>query len=107
VELLLDNNVKIDAKDKYGLIALQWAAFEVHQDIERLLISNGAQEPRDFYGFHAMFGAITAKAVGRCGGVDLQASFVENNGQIVVVWFHYGRQGDYRSLVQCCISTKA
>jgi hypothetical protein len=60
-------------RTKYGLIALQWAAFEVHQDIERLLISNGAQEPKDFYGFHAMFGAITAKAVGRCEGVDLQA----------------------------------
>jgi uncharacterized protein len=55
VEILLENDADMDAEDKDGRTALQWAVFEGRGDIKRLLVTNGAQEPEDFYGFHAMF----------------------------------------------------
>jgi ankyrin repeat protein len=42
VKLLLNNKADVDAEDNYGLTALQLAAFNLHNEVEWLLIEKGA-----------------------------------------------------------------
>jgi ankyrin repeat protein len=56
VELpLATDGVDPDSKDKYGRTPLSWAVENWHEEVERLLINNGAIMPEDFYGLRALF----------------------------------------------------